>query len=177
MHTCSPQVAVSTMQAIVRTESGGNPWAVNDNTAKLKEQPLSREEAVSWATYLIAQGHSVDMGLGQIDSRTLAKLGLSVEQVFEPCTNLSAAAAILTAGYRRAVTTYGKGQQALLAAISTYNTGNMSNGFYNGYVQKVVANARAKAKSDANWQSRKPHPSYVVQVEANGQTYSYRPIS
>lgn len=138
---CAPNVGPTTIMAIIRTESSGNPWAINDNTARLVRQPATKEEAVATAKDLIGQGHSVDMGLGQVNSKNLAALGLSVEQVFEPCTNVAASAAILTAGYQRAVKQHGEGQPALLAALSAYNTGSLTLGFGNGYVQKVLANA------------------------------------
>lgn len=137
---CAPGVGQITMQAIIRTESGGHPWAIGDNAAALARQPATKDEAVATAKTLIAQGHSVDLGLGQINSRNLGSLGLTVDQVFEPCTNLAASATILTGAYHRAVVQHGQGQQALLAALSAYNSGSLVNGFGNGYVQKVVAN-------------------------------------
>lgn len=138
---CAPQVGQTTMQAIITTESGGNPWSIGDNTAPLKNQPTTKEDAIAIAKHLIANGHSVDLGLGQVNNSNLNALGLTVEQVFEPCTNINASAAILTDAYHRAVKHLGQGQQALLAALSAYNTGSLINGFGNGYVSKVVNNA------------------------------------
>nr|WP_280971486.1 lytic transglycosylase domain-containing protein [Cupriavidus gilardii]WDE72627.1 hypothetical protein [Cupriavidus gilardii] len=129
------------MLAIVKTESGGYPWAIGDNTARRSYKPASKQEAVATANELIAAGHNLDLGLGQINNRNLAALGLSVEQVFEPCVNLRAAQTILKWGYDRATRVHGPGQAALLAALSAYNTGSLSRGFGNGYVQKVVSNA------------------------------------
>lgn len=144
IHQCAPQVGPSTMAAIVRTESGGYPWALNDNTLTLARQPATKDEAVAVASSLIAAGHSVDLGLGQVNSRNLPTLGLTVAQVLDPCTNLRASSAILQEGYRRASVVYGEGQQALLSAISAYNTGNLTNGFANGYVARVTMNAGVK---------------------------------
>lgn len=138
---CAPGVGQATMHAIIRTESGGHPWAIGDNTARMARQPATKEEAVATAKTLIAKGHSLDLGLGQINSKNLTGLGLTVEQVFEPCTNLAASATILTGAYQRAVKQHGQGQQALLAALSAYNTGSLVNGFHNGYVRKVVDNS------------------------------------
>jgi type IV secretion system protein VirB1 len=138
---CAPQVGPVTMHAIIRTESGGNPWIIGDNTTAGSIRPATKAEAVDVAKDLIGKGHNLDIGLGQVNSRNLAGLGLSVDQVFDPCTNLAASAAILTDNYRRAVKTHGKGQQALLAALSAYNTGSLVRGFGNGYVQKVVNNS------------------------------------
>lgn len=143
---CAPAVGQVTMSAIVQTESGGHPWAIGDNTAKLSRQPRTKDEAVSTAKDLIAAGHNIDMGLGQINSKNLSWLGLNVEQVFDPCTNLAAAATVLSGAYQRAVKQHGAGQQALLAALSAYNTGSLVNGFGNGYVQKVVNNSGVKVQ-------------------------------
>ncbi|WP_404995453.1 lytic transglycosylase domain-containing protein [Cupriavidus pauculus] len=138
---CASQTGPVTMLAIVKTESGGNPWVIGDNTGRRSLRPASKQEAVATANELIAAGHNLDLGLGQINNRNLTALGLTVEQVFEPCTNLKAAETILKWGYDRAKREYGPGQNALLAALSAYNTGSLSRGFGNGYVQKVVDNA------------------------------------
>jgi type IV secretion system protein VirB1 len=140
--TCAPQVAPSTMAAIVRVESGGKPYAINVNGAhKLQRQPRDREEATSWTEWLVARGYSVDMGLAQINSGNLARLGLTPAQLFDPCTNLKAGAKILTENYLGAARQYGGGQTALKAALSAYNTGNYRAGLANGYVAKVAAAA------------------------------------
>ena len=139
---CAPQVAPSTMTAIVRVESGGKPYALNVNGAqKLTRQPRNAEEATAWADWLVNRGYSVDMGLAQINSGNLARLGLVPQQLFDPCTNLRAGAKILTENYLGAARQYGGGQDALRAALSAYNTGNYRAGLTNGYVAKVTAAA------------------------------------
>lgn len=139
---CAPQVAPSTMAAIVRVESGGKPHALNVNgERKLARQPRNAEEATAWARWLVARGYSVDMGLAQINSGNLARLGLTPAQLFDPCTNLKAGAKILTENYLGAARQYGGGQHALRAALSAYNTGNYRAGLSNGYVAKVTAAA------------------------------------
>src|SRR6266446_8380479 len=88
---CAPEVHVSTMQAIIRTESGFNPLAININGAtRLPRQPKSKTEAIGWARWLITRGYSVDLGLMQINSANLPRLGLNAETVFDPCRNLQA---------------------------------------------------------------------------------------
>ena len=135
---CAPQVSAVTMAAIVRVESGGNPLALNINGPRqLTRQPKSRDEAVTWASWLVAQGHSVDMGLAQVNSGNLERLGVSVAQMYDPCANLAAGARILTEFYGGAAHRYGEGQVALQAALSAYNTGNHLKGLRNGYVDKV----------------------------------------
>jgi type IV secretion system protein VirB1 len=130
------------MTAIVRVESGGKPYAINVNgTQKLIRQPHNAEEATRWADWLVSRGYSVDMGLAQINSGNLNRLGLTPQQLFDPCTNLRAGAKILTENYLGASRKYGGGQDALRAALSAYNTGNYRAGLANGYVAKVTAAA------------------------------------
>jgi len=138
---CAPLVAPETMAAVVKTESKFQPFAIGlNNNARLERQPNSKPEAVATARWLIANGYNIDLGLGQINSSNLTRTSLSVEDAFDSCKNLAAAAQILTGNYLAAVPRVGHGQQALRAAISTYNTGSPIRGIANGYVQRVVAN-------------------------------------
>lgn len=137
-------VAPQTMAAIVKTESQFRPLTIGVNGgARLVRQPASKEEAVVTAKWLIANGYNIDLGLGQVNSSNLSKTGLSVEDAFDACKNLAAAASILHANYKTARAQVPTDQGALRAAFSIYNTGSMTQGFSNGYVQKVVANASA----------------------------------
>lgn len=142
---CAPNVHGSTMTALVKHESGANPYAIGINKAeRLKEQPRSKAEAVRIAKDLMNRGVDFDAGLGQINVRNFKWLGLTAESVFEPCTNLKASQVVLRDCYERALKQYRPGQQALQAAFSCYNTGNFRNGFTNGYVGKVYAAAGVK---------------------------------
>jgi hypothetical protein len=97
--TCAPHVAVSTLAAIARTESNVDPLALRDNTAGVGSAPAQLADAVTIAGHLIAAGHSVDLGLMQINSANLPSLGLTVTQAFDPCRSLEAAATILSGDY------------------------------------------------------------------------------
>src|SRR5260364_224315 len=88
-----------------------------------------------------SNGHFVGIGLTQVNSQHLSRLGLTVEQLLDPCTNLRAGVWILTHFYIKALRQYKNPQSALLAAISAFNTGDFKSGFANGYVQKVMINA------------------------------------
>lgn len=123
------------MAAIVSVESRGNPYAIGVNRGHQVRQPSSAAEAVTVAKRLLARGANIDLGLGQINSSNLKWLGLSVEAAFDPCSNLAAAARVLTGNYRRAVAL--GIQSPLGAALSAYNTGSMQRGYRNGYVAKV----------------------------------------
>lgn len=139
---CAPMVDHRTLTAIVRTESAFRPWSIGVNGgARLKKQPASKEEAVSTAKNLIAKGYSIDMGLGQINSANLARLNLTVQNIFDPCTNLAAAGSILHENYLSALKNGQPQQHALQSAISAYNTGSFTRGVSNGYVRRVLHSA------------------------------------
>jgi type IV secretion system protein VirB1 len=137
---CAPTVAPETVLAIIRTESRGRPFALGVNGARQPAPQSNAVDAVAVARRYIAAGYSVDLGLGQINSRNMRKLGLTWETVFDPCTNIAALGQILTQNYS-AVKAGRDPQTALRVAISLYNTGSSSRGFRNGYVAKVVGNA------------------------------------
>lgn len=137
---CAPEVAAGTLASIAGTESGFNTLAIHDNTAGRNYAPASRAAALNLARALIAAGHSIDLGLMQINSANLGKLGLTVRTAFNACPSLGAAGRLLVMDYQPA----GRDseQSALQAAFSRYNTGNGVHGFQNGYVEHVVATAR-----------------------------------
>lgn len=147
---CAPWVAHQTMAAIVRTESAFRPLAIGINGgAKLTRQPETKAEAVATAKWLIANGYNIDMGLGQVNSANLPKIGLTVENAFDPCQNIAASATILHGNYQSAKRRTGNDQAALHAALSAYNTGSFTRGYSNGYVQRVVSNATPQGKKPA----------------------------
>ncbi|KFX78554.1 lytic transglycosylase domain-containing protein [Ralstonia solanacearum] len=142
---CAPGVHPTTLQAVVRTESGYNPYAIGVVGGRLARQPKSRAEAVATAKALHAQGLNFSMGLGQVNKAHLARFSLNYESVFDACANLQAGARILQECYQRAVARLGA-DQALSAAISCYYSGSFRRGFQverggTSYVQRVAANA------------------------------------
>lgn len=138
---CAPNVAPATIAAIVQTESRGNELAIGVNgLGRSVAQPTSVAQAIQVARFYVAKGYSVDLGLGQINSRNMKALGLTWDTVFEPCTNIAAAGAVISGNYR-SVREGLHPQRALRIALSMYNTGSQSRGFTNGYVGRVVGNA------------------------------------
>lgn len=138
---CAPGVAPATIAAIVQTESRGFELAIGVNGLARQPAPAtSLTEAVQTARYYVGRGYSVDLGLGQINSRNMKALGLTWANVFDPCTNIAAAGAVLAGNYHK-VSAGLHPQRALRIALSMYNTGSQSRGFSNGYVGKVVGNA------------------------------------
>lgn len=139
---CAPDVAPATLAAIVKTESAFDPNSIGVNGGRrLVRQPANKAEAIVTAKWLLDNGYNIDLGLGQVNSSNLARVNLSVEDAFDPCKNLAASAAILTANYRSAKRTEPNDQRALHVAFSMYNTGSPVNGFRNGYVARVLTNA------------------------------------
>lgn len=139
---CAANVAPQTVAAIVQTESRGYAWALNVNGARQPARPKSAADAVATAQRYVAAGYSVDLGLGQINSRNMRRLGLTWATVFDPCTNIAALGRVLSENFR-SVAEGRHPQTALRLALSMYNTGSPSRGFRNGYVAKVVGNAGA----------------------------------
>ena len=138
---CGPAVAPSTLAAVAEAESRLQPLAINDNSLATTAIPATRDIAAQVATRLIAAGHSVDLGLMQINSANLAKVGLTPDTAFDPCASITAAAAILVGDYGGG-DTHDAQQAQLRAALSDYNTGDPLRGFENGYVHKVELAAR-----------------------------------
>ncbi len=135
---CAPQVHPTTLQALIDAESSYRIYAVhvNGDDAAQPPQPTNKSEATALLTQLLDANKSVDVGLGQVNSKNFAALGLTPENAFDPCTNINAAAQILTDNY---VLAHKKlpSDEALKAALSAYNTGNQTAGIANGYVQRV----------------------------------------
>ena len=131
---CAPKVAAVTMAAIVQQESGGNPLALHDNTTGRSYRPANLADAARLARTLIQAGHSVDLGLAQINSRNLPALGLDANQVFDPCSNLHAAQVILLGAWSQS-------GGSLRGALSAYNTGNTTGIAGARYSARVYAQA------------------------------------
>jgi type IV secretion system protein VirB1 len=125
---CAQGVAPDTIAAIAQAESGLEPLAIHDNTVQRTFQSANLPEAIVMATDLIvAQHHSVDLGLMQVNSANLATLGLSITDAFDACHSTEAGGRVLSEAYHR----------ALRGALSAYNTGDLQRGVSNGYVSRV----------------------------------------
>jgi type IV secretion system protein VirB1 len=139
---CAPSVAPQTLLAVVQVESGFDPLAIGVNGPRRAQlHPGTIEEATTTAERLIGQGLSVDLGLGQINSKNLSALALTVSDAFNACRNLAASARVLADGYQRFAPGPGQEQAAIQTSLSLYNTGDPGRGFRNGYVGKVMSAA------------------------------------
>lgn len=149
---CAPTVHPETMTALMNAESSGHQFAIADaGPVKLpwsQRKHLVRSfymsnlsEAVAKARGLMAQGHTVSLGLLQVNDRNLPKLGIKLEEIFDLCTNIRAGGEILTNDYLRAVKMFGPGERAMRAALSFYNSGDAKRGEADGYVDLVYGKA------------------------------------
>lgn len=145
---CAPDVDPATMLSIIIQESGGNPYRIGINaSSNAPAQSLTFDSAgaaTAAATVAIAKGRSVDMGLTQFNSANLGLFGYRVEDLFDPCTAITAGARVLKEGYdieRKKLLSSGTpdegGQRALAGGLSRYNTGSATSGLANGYVASV----------------------------------------
>ncbi len=138
---CAPNVAPATLRAMATVESSFNPHAIGVVKGRLSRQPKNLPEAISTAMALRQQGMTFSAGLVQIYVKNWQAYNLDHESVFDPCSNLRAAAGILTDCYRRAGARKSDIQVALRDALSCYYSNNFTTGYSHGYVQKVVAAA------------------------------------
>lgn len=138
---CAQHVAVETLAAVARTESGFDVLTLHDNSTGRTYHPANREDAIALGVELVTVNrHSVDLGLMQINSGNLPRLGLSVSDTFDPCLNLSAADRVLVEGYVPPPSGQDT-QPAVQQALSRYNTGDPARGVANGYVNRVQVSA------------------------------------
>ena len=142
VQTCASEIHPQTMLRVIAVESTGNPHAIGVVDGKLEWQPTNRAEALATARMLERHGFNYSVGLGQVNKKNFAKYGVTLEQAFDPCTNLRVASAILKDCYLRAKggkATKQDIQRALRDAFSCYYSGNFSAGYRLGYVKKVVS--------------------------------------
>lgn len=138
---CAPDVAPTTMAAVVRVESDFNAYAIGVVHGRLQRQPVSLAEAVATARALDAAGWNYSSGLAQVNRKNWVRFGLTPETAFDPCRNLAAGAAILQGCFERARRGHTQAQEALRLGLSCYASGDFSTGYRTGYVQRVVADA------------------------------------
>lgn len=139
--TCAPEIATEAVVPLVLAESGGDPLQVNVNGGpRVRAGSIAQGAAI--VRRYVAAGYTVDVGLAQINSANLARLGVTVEQAFDPCTSLRLASIVLQQSYGLARRHYA-GLDAISATYSLYNTGTLTRGLRNGYVGRVWSAAAA----------------------------------
>ncbi|NVD39746.1 transglycosylase SLT domain-containing protein [Ensifer sp. HO-A22] len=94
---CAPTISSEILAAVVSIESGLAPLAIRVNSDyPLSALPRNMGEAADIVARLIAEGQSVDLGLGGISPDDLARMGMGIADGFDPCQNLKVTAQLLT---------------------------------------------------------------------------------
>jgi type IV secretion system protein VirB1 len=155
--TCAPLVHPTTMHALIRVESAANPYAVsinrpnfhaaNGNTLPTFRQPRSALEAQRVVAALHTQGFTTSVGLAQINTEHLPRLGLNLSALLDPCTNLQLAQSILLDCDR---TTSDNTSPRLHQILSCYNSGNATTGIKSGYTSRIASAARQDFRNNPN---------------------------
>lgn len=137
---CAASIHPSTALDVARVESGLNPYAIAEilpgGKGVISHFPASRNEAISLAGRLKAQGRRYSVGLMQITSTNFRHYGVTARDLLAPCTNLSIFERILTDCYRRG--------GSLKRALSCYYSGNFTTGQqpesafnHTSYIQRI----------------------------------------
>jgi type IV secretion system protein VirB1 len=149
---CAPRVHPDTIHAIIGQESASYPYSLSINyphseasnqgyrnsAYQLARQPRTLHEALTWTRWFVTHGHSVSIGLMQINSQETRALGLNnIGLLFDPCVNVAAGAVLLQESYRNQPPTL----SGLSNAFSFYNSGSPVLGIENGYAAGVLAHA------------------------------------
>ena len=132
---CAPGISLEALVPQVKVESHFNELAIGINNGP-QVRARSLPDAVAIATRYIRAGYSVDLGLAQINSHNLRRLGITIEQAFDPCSSLHSAEVVLTENYN-SVSVGLTETDAINATWSLYNSGSTTRGMRNGYVRKV----------------------------------------
>lgn len=137
---CAPQVSPVLMQALVRTESAWQPFAIGmDKAQGAVKQPASLAEAVATAKELAAAGRKFSVGLAQIHVSNVTLYGMSWEQAFDACQNLGVGQKILWNFYHRASASGYSGVAAIWAALRGYNSGGVDRAVSDDYANRIFA--------------------------------------
>ena len=134
----APAVAPETLASFAHYESRLEPYAIHDNTTGASLHPESQAQAIALAMSLLTQQHSLDLGIMQVNSANLPRVGLTVATAFDPGQSIRAGAVILVEAYQQCRHDGAVAEQAALrCAASVYNTGKEEAGIANGYQARV----------------------------------------
>lgn len=168
---CAPRISPVTMTALVRTESGFNPYAIGVVNGRLLRQPSNEPEAIATARALEADGRRFSAGLAQVNRVNWPRYGLTDLNAFDPCRNLRAGAAILEGCFLLARRAHAEQQVALRDSLSCYASGDFSTGYRTGYVQRVVNSAQQSfPPSSANVPATVPAIASIPVVPVTSET-------
>lgn len=124
---CAPSISPDTLNPLIQTESGGNPFAVANVTDKTSRFFSNKETAIMYVNNLEKEGKNYSAGLMQINSANFNKYHLDNESVFDSCTNIKAGAKLLSENYHKQKEN--DEQLNLRKSLSLYYSGNTKTGF------------------------------------------------
>lgn len=155
-------VAVGTQASIIKVESSNSRGipesnAIHDNTTGASYWPATREQASVLAKSLLRAGHSLDVGIGQLNNSNFAGIGVGVDDVLDPCINVRVTGELLERDWLEAFSAVGynraRERQAIFMTASLYNKNslfgapayvrNVVDASQTGYVRTVVAAYRS----------------------------------
>lgn len=140
---CAPQISPVLMQALVRTESAWQPFAIGMDKAQgaqgTVKQPATLAEAIATAKGLAAARRKFSVGLAQIHVSNVALYGMTWEQAFDACQNLAVGQKILWSFYHRASASGYSGVAAIWAALRGYNSGGVDRAVSDDYANRIFA--------------------------------------
>jgi type IV secretion system protein VirB1 len=111
---------------IRKRESGGNPYAIFDNTARRSYLFTNRGDAETKASELLALGHNLDLGLYQLNWKWQGRRpGLTLQNVFDAAVNEKFARIVLEEFYAAARAVYADRDEAVRMAVGAYNNGKI----------------------------------------------------
>lgn len=146
INQCAPNVSPDTMNALIMTESGANPYVIANVSDGVSKYFKDEKGAIEYAEKLTTENKNFSAGLTQIYSKNFPSLNLTYKTVFDPCTNIKAGAAVLTDNYLKQKE--GTDYQKILRALSLYYSGNELTGFkkekkFNNtsYLERITRNA------------------------------------
>lgn len=154
---CAPDVSPVTLNAVIKTESSGNPYQVANISDGISRSFNDADAAVNYLNELTKGGKRFSAGLMQIYSGNFAALGLTNKSVFDACKNIKSGAQILKENYTRQTGT--DTQENLLKSLSMYYSGNDKTGF-----------KKEKQFRNTSYVERVSNHAYVVPaLEPNGK--------
>jgi type IV secretion system protein VirB1 len=139
---CGPAVSPDTLEAVMQVESGRHGWAINDNSTGRAYFPSSAATARELARQLLRQGHALAIGGMQVHSRWLDRLGLTPDQLLDPCVNIHVASLILQDDYRTCGRKGYRESARLDCTLTAYWSGQFNPD--STYARKVRANGKKR---------------------------------
>ncbi|QOU76442.1 Type IV secretion system protein virB1 (plasmid) [Janthinobacterium sp. HH102] len=137
---CAPLLDPRLTTSLMQQESTFNPNAIGlDGKEYLFKKPKNRTEAISITKELLAKGKKFSVGLSQVHIENVKRFGLTLEQAFDPCTNIFYGQKILVSFHNQALKAGFKGRDAVYAALRGYNSGKITSTISNSYAASILS--------------------------------------